>query len=130
MKSTFKKLILAATLLLPLAFTSCGSDSDDEPEQITVTKSEIQGEWFNMSGGYYRRLEFDGSNYSYYIKDLDTRDYETEAGTYTLNGTKIHFEPSRGKSIVGTGNCEIYWQSEAKKVLYIWPIGGFLPGEP
>lgn len=51
MKSTFKKLILAATLLLPLAFTSCGSDSDDEPEQITVTKSEIQGEWFNMSGG-------------------------------------------------------------------------------
>ncbi len=131
MKQFVKFTVAIIMGIVALGFQSCGSDDDEPDVKIKVTQSEIQGSWHTSNYGMYHRFKFSGSEYSYSRMDARTNQIEyMENGSYNIVGYDITFHSKSGSSqIGGTGECEIYWESNLKNQLHIYPLGTYTKSE-
>lgn len=124
-----KKLLLLLALLMPVCFSSCGSDEKDEPEavKIPVTSAEIQGMWAktHLNNAYF--VSFHGDDFSLLVMDMKTKEITNrQFAKFRIEGTTLRLTDIKVDDIEFiTDGCDIYWYDEHKIMLFVGMLQGF-----
>lgn len=124
-----KKLLLLLALLMPVCFSSCGSDEKDEPEavKIPVTSAEIQGHWIKIYGTTAYFISFLGDDFSLFMMNVNTKEvYNRQFAKFSIEGTTLKLSNIKAfDTVYVTDGCDIYWVDENKNQLFIGMLQEF-----